>query len=435
MSHRTERTASDCPDEILGSESDIPLGSLSQTAIRTAYGQLLADERIQQTLSFIEADDMKTLEDQISLTEIPAPPFHESTRAQVYRDRLVAQGLEDVCTDAEGNVYGVRKGVDEGPTLFVCAHLDTVFPEGTDTVVQQRGGRYYAPGIADDGRGLAAVLAILRAMNESKLATCGDVIFGATVGEEGLGDLRGVKSFFRDGPKVDAFISIEPGEPGAMTYLATGSRRYQVTFHGPGGHSFGDFGVPSAIHALGRAVASISDLHVPDDPKTTFTVGEIRGGTSVNTIAAHASMMVDMRSTSEEALTDLEARFHGCVQEAVRRENERWGADSIKVDTVMMGNRPSGAQSSESSIVQVAMGAARSMKVEGALLGPSSTDSNVPIRLGIPALTLHGGGDYGGIHTLDEYFEPMDAFRGVQHVFLTVIGLVGLAGVTEPLLI
>ncbi|WP_083511428.1 M20/M25/M40 family metallo-hydrolase [Alicyclobacillus acidiphilus] len=399
-----------------------------------AFEKMLRDERVRRAMAVIEADDERTLREQIELTQIPAPPFQEKVRGEAYRDRLLALGLKDVHVDAEGNVHGVRKGVGGGPTVFVCAHLDTVFPEGTDTVVRDRDGKYFAPGIADDGRGLAAVLAILRGFEAAGIATRGDVMFGATVGEEGLGDLRGVKALFRNGPKIDAFISIEPGDAGAITYLATGSRRYRVTFRGPGGHSYGDFGKPSAIHAMGRAIAAIGDIEVPDEPKTTFTVGEVRGGTSVNTIAAEAEMMVDMRSTSEAALDALEAKVLKLIDEAVERENRRWGSDAIRVEKVLMGNRPSGSQPEDAAIVRVAAAAAIAMGKEPVLLGPSSTDANVPIHLGVPALTLHGGGDFGGIHTLDEYFEPKNAFAGVQHVFLTVLGLVGVEGVIEPAL-
>ena len=246
--------------------------------VAKTYETLLADVQVRAALQFAEWDHQTTIEDQIRITEIPAPPFMEETRRLYYQACLEGLGLQSVTTDAEGNVFGVRKGSGNGPRIFVSAHLDTVFPEGTDTTVKERDGKLYAPGIADDGRGLAVTLAVLRALNHANIQTQGDIIFGATVGEEGLGDLRGVKALFRDN-HVDGFISIEPDSPARVTYLATGSHRYRITYQGPGGHSFGAFGIPSAIHAMGRAIAMISDIAVPEFPKTTFTVGTVSGGT------------------------------------------------------------------------------------------------------------------------------------------------------------
>jgi tripeptide aminopeptidase len=398
------------------------------------YGKITADKRVKDALDFIYEDSQKTMQEQIRLTEIPAPPFHEQLRGEHYRQLLEEYGLDDVVTDAEGNVFGTMRGTGNGPAVFISAHLDTVFPEGTDVLVREEDGRYFAPGISDDGRGLAVVLAVLRALKQSGIRTVGDVIFGATVGEEGLGDLRGVKAFFKHNASVDGFISIEPGDPTRTTYLATGSRRYQVTFRGPGGHSFGAFGIPSAIHALGRAVAAISDIEVPSSPKTTFTVGEIRGGTSVNTIAADASMMIDMRSNSMEELANLEKQLLPCIHEAVGRENQRWASDVLTVDVKLVGDRPAGGQPADAPIVQAALGATMALGFTPGLDEAMSTDSNVPISLGIPAVTLGGGGSPAGMHTLLESFDPLNAHYGVQRSFLTVIGLVGVDGLTAPLL-
>jgi tripeptide aminopeptidase len=414
---------------------DTPRASYSiSPVVHDTYDKLFADEKVQAALAFIRSDNEQTMEDQIQITEIPAPPFHERRRGEYYKARLEALGLKDVRFDDEGNVFGLRPGTGSGPTMFVCAHLDTVFPEGTDTTVTQRDGKYFAPGIADDGRGLAVVLSLVRALQQTGLKTHGDILFGATVGEEGLGDLRGVKAFFRDNPGIDGFISIEPGEPSRTTYLATGSHRYRVTYRGPGGHSFGAFGTPSAIHALGRAIAMISDITVPEDPKTTFTVGEIRGGTSINTIAAEATMMIDMRSNSEEELRKLEAQVLDILQKAADDENRRWGRDSIRVEIELVGNRPAGSQPADAVIVQAAMAATKALGFEPELDEPHSTDSNVPISLGIPAVTLGGGGTAEGFHTLDEWFDPTDAYYGVQKILLTILGLVGVQGVSEPLL-
>ncbi|WP_409275191.1 M20/M25/M40 family metallo-hydrolase [Neobacillus sp. SCS-31] len=402
--------------------------------VKGIYESLVKDAFVQQGLDFLEHDNDYTTSEQISITEIPAPTFDESVRGLDYKRRLIGYGLQNVTTDKQGNVFGIRKGSGNGPTLVVCAHLDTVFPEGTDVKAKQRDGRIYAPGIADDGRGLAAVLTLLRAFEKSGIHTVGDILFGATVGEEGLGDLNGVKALFENNNGIDGFISIEPGSPERITYLGTGSRRYHITYTGPGGHSFGDFGKPSAIHALGRAIAGISDIETPAEPKTTFTVGTINGGTSVNTISASAEMLLDLRSVSPDALAELEDKALGIVREAAEAENRRWDTDSIRVDSKLVGDRPAGSQPEDSIIVQAAMAASSSLGFDPILNGPVSTDSNVPISLGIPAVTLGGGGAFGGCHTLEEYYEPAGAYQGVQNIFLTILGLVGVEGVSQPLL-
>lgn len=396
---------------------------------------ICAAPSVDRALKYIQTDHERTIAEQVALTEIPAPSFAEAERGAWFQERLTQLGLEAVQTDAVGNVFGLRKGVSNGPTVVICAHLDTVFPAGTDVTVSYRDGKLYAPGIADDGRGLAVVLAVLRALQESGVQTDGDILFGGTVGEEGIGDLRGVKTLFSNrGWSIDGFLSIEPGSPRRTTYLATGSRRYKVTYSGPGGHSFGDFGTPSAIHALGRAIALIADVRTPTDPKTTFTVGGVSGGTSVNTIAPEASMLIDLRSTGEAALRHLEDQVLEMVKKACGEENERWQRADMTVKIEQIGDRPAGQQSAEAPIVQAARAAARALGLEPALDEAQSTDANVPIALGIPAVTLGGGGGCGGMHTLSEYFDPTDAYIGVQRALLTVLALVGVKGVTDALL-
>jgi tripeptide aminopeptidase len=268
--------------------------------VTTAYDNLIRNETVKQGLVYIKADQDNTLLDQKEICAIPAPPFKEKIRGEYYLQRLADLGLKDVRMDSEGNVLGIRPGTGNGPTLVVAAHLDTVFPEGTDTTVKEKDGKLYAPGISDDTRSLAALLSIVRAFNETNISTVGDIIFCGNVGEEGLGDLRGVKALFRDNKNIDGFISLDGTGAAGITYLATGSHRYKITYQGPGGHSFGAFGLPSATHALGRAIAKIADLQTPKEPKTTFTVGTVQGGTSVNAIAGEASMEVDMRSNSPD---------------------------------------------------------------------------------------------------------------------------------------
>ncbi|WP_327078165.1 M20/M25/M40 family metallo-hydrolase [Edaphobacillus lindanitolerans] len=398
--------------------------------------QLLKDGKVRAALTFIEQDNDATTEEQIELTEIEAPTFAEAEKGRAYRAKLEALGLEQVETDAAGNVFGLRRGKGNGPTLVLCAHLDTVFPAGTDVKAKWKDGKVYAPGISDDGRGLASVLAILRALEAAGIETEGDLLIGATVGEEGLGDLNGVKHLFAERQDdIDGFISVEPGSPDRITYLATGSKRYSVTYRGPGGHSFGDYGTPSPIHALGRAIADMASIRTPEKPKTTYNVGIVGGGTSVNTIAERAEMVLDLRSNSEKELARLEREALRIIHQAAEEENRfRGRTDAITVELKQVGDRPAGSQDPDSPIVRAASEAVRALGLEPTLEAASSTDSNVPIHLGIPAVTLGGGGDFGGCHTLGEWFDPKDAFAGVQKILLTVLALVGVAGVSEPVL-
>lgn len=411
-----------------------PKAYVSEQTIQI-FETLMQNASVRRAFDFLETDNDSTTEEQIELTEIEAPTFEEAEKGELFARKLSELGVEEVGTDQVGNVFGVRRGTGSGPKLIVCAHLDTVFPRGTNVKARREGSRIYAPGISDDGRGLASVLTLMRALNEAELKTEGDLIVGATVGEEGLGDLRGVKALFASRSDIDGFISIEPGTPDRITYLAAGSRRCRIVFEGPGGHSFGSFGTPSPIHALGRAIAKIADLEVPHEPKTTFNVGLIHGGTSVNTIAETAEAVVDMRSSSQQLLEQLENRVMDMIRQAAEEENNRWRRkNAVKVHIERVGDRPAGAQAPDSEIVQAAVGAGLAMRFRPILEGASSTDSNIPIHLGIPAVTLGGGGDFGGAHTLNEYYDPTAAYLGVQKILLTILGLTGLSGATEPLL-
>ncbi|WP_065751012.1 M20/M25/M40 family metallo-hydrolase [Bradyrhizobium paxllaeri] len=397
---------------------------------------ILANPRIVKTLDDIKADDERTFAEQKRITEIPAPPFKEKVRAEYYQKRMQELGFKDTSIDAEGNVIALRKGSGGGrPKLVVSAHLDTVFPEGTDVTVKEKDGAIIAPGIGDDSRGLAAMLSLIKVMNENRIATVGDILFVGTVGEEELGNLRGVKALFRDHTDIDGFISIDGLGITRVVNQATGSHRYEFTFKGPGGHSFQEFGLPSATHAMGRAIAKISELQPPSDPKTTFTVGTVTGGTSVNAIAAEARMAVDMRSNSTEELLKLEARLLELVKEAVADENARWKSDKMTVEAKLIGDRPAGIVPMDSPIVQ-----ATQRTVAAVTKGPrptfagSSTDSNIAMSLGIPAVTIGGGGEGGNWHSRNEWYKPTNAWYGPQNALLTVLILTGVDGVTKPAL-
>jgi acetylornithine deacetylase/succinyl-diaminopimelate desuccinylase-like protein len=398
---------------------------------------ILANPKIVKTLDDIKADDERTFAEQKRITEIPAPPFKEKIRAEFYQKRMQELGFKDASIDAEGNVIALRKGSGGGrPKLVVSAHLDTVFPEGTDVTVKEKDGAIVAPGIGDDSRGLAAMLSLIKVMNENQIATVGDIMFVGTVGEEELGNLRGVKALFRDHTDIDGFISIDGLGITRVVNQATGSHRYEFTFKGPGGHSFQEFGLPSAIHAMGRAIAKIGELQPPSDPKTTFTVGTVTGGTSVNAIAAEARMAVDMRSNSTDELLKLEARLLDLVKEAVADENARWKSDKVTVEAKLIGDRPAGIVAMDSPIVQ-----ATQRTVAAVTRGPlptfagSSTDSNMAMSLGIPAVTIGGGGEGGNWHSRNEWYKPVNAWYGPQNALLTVLILTGLDGVTKPALV
>ncbi len=402
--------------------------------VQEIYEKLQASAPIQQGIAFLAADHQNTIADQIAINEVPSPPFHEAERAKYYQQKLEEAGLADVRMDQEGNVYGVFKGSGAGPRIFVSAHLDTVFAAGTDVTVREKDGKLYAPGIADNARGLAAILSVIRALKGTGVKTVGDIIFGGDVGEEGLGDLRGVKAFFRENTDVDGYITVDGVKEQIITYLCTGSRRYEITYRGSGGHSWNAFGLPSAIHALGRAIAKISEIRTPSQPKTTFTVGTITGGTSVNSIAAEASMLLDMRSSKEEELKKLESAVMVLLDEAAAEENARWDSDDIKVEIKLVGDRPAGEQAPDAPIVQAAWAATEAIGLVPEFGPASSTDANLPLSMGIPAIRICGGGAEGHNHSLDEWYNPTNGYRGPQKVFMTLLGLVGVEGLTEPLL-
>jgi tripeptide aminopeptidase len=413
----------------LAAELAIPDSTKQQFATMSANAQ------VKKALDFIRQDEAKTLAEQKELTVIPSPPFKEEVRAAEYRKRLQALGFKDARIDKEGNVIAVRRGSGSGPKLVFSAHMDTVFPAGTDLTIHERDGKLYAPGIGDDTRGLAELLSVARALDASGIKTVGDIWFVGTVGEEGLGDLRGVKALFRDNKDLDAFISVDGGTPERVTFLSVGSHRYRATFKGPGGHSFGAFGRASAIHAMGRAIAKIGDVQTPKQPKTTFTVGTVGGGTSVNSIAGDAVMEIDMRSVENGPLHKVDADIMKAIKDAVAEENARWGSkDAITVDVKLVGDRPAGVQSPNAPIVYAAVLGVSAVGFKPILDQPGSTDSNAPISLGIPAVTIGRGGVNENNHSLNESFDPKNAYLGVQKNLLTVLALVGIQGVTEPML-
>jgi acetylornithine deacetylase/succinyl-diaminopimelate desuccinylase-like protein len=392
---------------------------------------LLANPRVSRALSFFaESAELLTAE-QLRLCGIPAPPFGEAARAVYLRDKFAAAGLENARLDGEGNCVALRPGRAGGPALVVSAHLDTVFPPETDFTVRHERGKLYGPGVADDGAGLIALLALAWALRDAEIETAGPLLFVGTVGEEGEGDLRGVRHLFTKGEwagRVDAFISLDgPGvEP--IVNTALGSRRYRVTWRGAGGHSWGDFGQANPVHALGRAIAQLSAYPAPQNPRTTFNVGRVTGGAGVNVIPAEASCEVDLRSLSGEELRRLDAFFRRAVRAATDDENaaRRPAAPPLSVELKLIGERPGGATPEDAAIVRLAQAATRAVGVEPHLAA-ASTDANIPISLGLPAITLGAGGAGGGMHTLHEWHDPRGREIGLQRALLVALAVAGLA--------
>lgn len=392
---------------------------------------LLGAERVRSAFRFFEERAREFDEEHMALVAVPAPPFGEGRRAEHLRAKFEACGLEGARVDAEGNCVALRRGRATSPLLVLSAHLDTVFPEGTDCEVRREpSGVMRAPGVADDGCGLAALLAIARALAEFGIETEGSILFVGTVGEEGEGDLRGARHLLTAGEwagKADAFVSVDGPGLERVTHAALASRRYRVTCRGPGGHSWGDFGVPNPVHALGRAVARLAAYPAPKRPRTTFNVGRIEGGSGVNVIPREARMDVDLRSESTVELSRLDAFFRRAAREAAEDENgaRRAGSPPLDVEVKLIGDRPGGATAPEQTLVRLAVEATRALG-HRPYLDCSSTDSNIAISRGLPAVTIGAGGTSGNTHTLDEWYDPAGRDLGLKRALLVALGVVGL---------
>jgi tripeptide aminopeptidase len=322
-------------------------------------------------------------------------------------------------------VIGTRPGQAPRPNVVLAAHLDTVFPEGTNVKVTREGNSMKGAGIGDDCRGLAVLLGVIKSMNDANVKTPGTITFVADTGEEGLGDLRGMKELFGESLKgqIDRFISVD-GLGMSITNVGVGSYRYKVTFKGPGGHSYGAFGMANPIQAMGRAMAKIDAFEVPTEPKTTFNVGRVGGGTSVNAIPDEAWMEVDMRSADVKSLDAVNAKFKAALNEAVDEENKRWNnRGPVSVSPEMVGLRPAGNTPANSPIVQTALAVSKALGVSGRV-GEGSTDSNVPMNMGIPAITIGGGGKGFGAHSpKGETYDSTDSWKGTQRALLLAVSL------------
>jgi len=392
--------------------------------------RLMSCPQVTRAFRFFETDAEAITDEQIRICSIPAPPFGERERAEYLSEKFLKLGLSEMEIDEEGNCLGLIKGASRSPLIVVSAHLDTVFSKDTDFTVVRRDNKLFAPGIADDGCGLAALITLAQIIQTEQIPIEGSILFVGTVGEEGEGNLRGVRHLFTKGrwaTKVDAFLSFDGPGVDRITNRALGSRRYRVEFAGPGGHSWGDFGVPNPVHALGRGISRLAGYPAPKDPRTTFNVGRIEGGTSVNAIPGKAVMEVDLRSAAERELQRLDAFFRRAMKDAADEENgkRRVGESELRVRLDLIGERPSGETASDSALVELAIETTRVMGFEPRV-DQSSTDSNLPISLGIPAITLGAGGASGCSHTLNEWYDPRDRDKGLKRGLLVILGMTGL---------
>ncbi|MDE3052348.1 MAG: M20/M25/M40 family metallo-hydrolase [Gemmatimonadota bacterium] len=371
----------------------------------------------------LAAADDEVMRTQVAVSQVAAPTGDESRRAAWVRDRFAERRLTGVRVDAAGNVIGRRPGQRDLPPVVVCAHLDTVFPLETPLAVRREGARYAGPGITDNGRGLAVMLALAAAIDGASVAPERPVEFLGSTGEEGNGDLRGVKHYFANAERRPAsLIAVDGAGDRRITHRALGTRRYRVTFDGPGGHSWAAFGAPNAIHAAAGATSRLAAIPLPGAPRTTLNVGRIGGGISVNSIPAHAWLEVDVRSAGGTLLDRLEHEVHRAIAAAVDEENARRdrGTPPLAARIERIGDRPGGETPRDHPLVEAAV-ALTALSGGEPELAIASTDANVPIGLGIPAIAIGGGGVGGETHSVAEWFENADGTRGVARALAIVM--------------
>ncbi|MCC7051685.1 MAG: M20/M25/M40 family metallo-hydrolase [Gemmatimonadaceae bacterium] len=383
---------------------------------------------LQAACSHLEAINAQVLAWQCDVTRVPAPTGSEGARAAWMAERFAAIGWRDVRVDATGNVIARRPGAaGSRAAVWCCSHLDTVFDEPAPAV-QVQGTRYSGPGIGDNGRGLAALLAIGTAMEAAALSPPHEVVLACTVGEEGLGDLRGMRALMREAsPAPHAVIAIDGAGDDRIVHAALGSTRLRVTVQGPGGHSWADYGVANPVHAAAAMVSALQAILLPRDPRTTLTVARIGGGEGINSVPLAAWFDLDLRSTSAEVLADVERTLRQAVSRVERSENNRRLTDTAPLTTTVehLGSRPSGALSEESALVRIARQATTAIGVTPRL-SIGSTDASIPIAMGIPAIAIGAGGRGGGTHTPAEWYDDEGGVRGLQRAWLIVAGAAGL---------
>jgi tripeptide aminopeptidase len=417
--------------------SEVPVVS---PTVQQEIARLAAQPETRAMFAWLRAEEAQFSALQLEMARIPAPPFGEAARSEWLQERFRALGLEEVCTDDVGNVFGL--GTSKQPTksasmqyTSLSAHIDTVFPAGTPLNLRQQGNRLYGPGVSDNGAGVAALLAVASALRASKIALATPILFIGNVGEEGEGDLRGMRHIFSQARWKDSIrysLILDGAGSDTIVAEALGSRRFEIIVRGPGGHSWSDFGMPNPILVLARAIHSFSQTSIPSSPKTTFNVGVIRGGTSVNSIPESASMRIDIRSTSMAEMERLEASLRRALDHAVdeesraseRRISSQKRSSGLSCEVVPIGNRPAGELDGNARILKV-IRAVDTHLGNAAQIQRASTDANIPLSLGREAIAIGGGGVGGGAHTLQEWFDCTGRELGLKRILLTLLALAG----------
>jgi len=416
---------------------------------------LAADPRVHRLFDWFLQHERDIAELQLAITAIPAPPFHEQPRADWFRQRLQPLGLT-LSSDAAGNLLASRAGQESGAAIAFSAHLDTVFPTGTPITVLREHNRLRGPGIGDNGSGLAALWALAAALHESGIVTRRPLLFVANTGEEGDGNLRGVRHLYRahfqqpsdfvpptsrtiadvaaeplhddtPPPEIDAHIALDGAGSDNIICQALGSRRFLVTIRGAGGHSWSDYGTPNPIHAASLAVAALYRLALPVQPRTTFNVGAIEGGTSVNTIPESVVFKVDMRSSNRSSLDELEQQLRRALVDACTEASAAAAHPGLRLShaIALTGERPAGELPADSPLLAAIRAVDAHLGIRSEVQR-ASTDANIPLSLGLEALTLGGGGSGGGAHTLHEWFDPTGRVLGLKRLALLLLLLAGL---------
>jgi len=408
--------------------------------VQQLFDKVTSLSAVQQAMEYIKADEEHSIEEQIELTLIEAPTFHEERRAAAFCEKLKAYGLEDVHTDDFGNAIGRWKGTGGGPTVLVEAHLDTVFPFGSVTEVRREGGRLHAPGIVDDTRGLAVVLAALRGLKASGLQTKGDILFVGTSREEGMGSLGGMKDLLNTHPEIGASISVDGADPEYITYRATGFKTCEINFYGIGGHAYSAFGqMANPLHAAARFVAKVADFQVPADPKTTFCVSNFHAGNDagIHAIVPKATVKINYRSNSPVELEKLHKQVFDAVQAACDEETARWGKDTITWDCVNYCDVPAGEQDLHAPLVESTYLAAKLVSEDPTKVGFAASgcvNGNIAVAKGLPCVTVGDGLKESNVHNLAESFDPEGCWRLPQEVFLLALLAAGIDGETDSVI-
>src|ERR1700677_778084 len=420
--------------------ADVPSVSPS---VQQEIARLAALPETRAAFAWLRAEEVQFAAWQLEAARVPAPPFGEAARGEWLQERFRALGLEEVCIDEVGNVFGIRNSgqlakSESRQFTALSAHIDTVFPAGTPLNLRQQGNRLYGPGVSDNGAGVAALLAVAATLRATKIPLAMPIVFIGNVGEEGEGDLRGMRHIFSRAPGEDSIrysLILDGAGSDTIVAEALGSRRFEIIVRGPGGHSWSDFGMPNPIVVLARAIHSFSQSSLPTSPKTSFNVGVIRGGTSVNSIPESASMRVDIRSTSMAEMERLEASLRRALEQAVeaesraseRRISAQKRSSGLSCEVVPIGNRPAGELNGNARMLKV-IRAVDAHLGNAAQIQRASTDANIPLSLGREAIAIGGGGVGGGAHTLQEWFDCTGRDLGLKRILLTLLALAGVSG-------